>query len=130
MYIGDTLTWNVIVNSLSSLNPTFKVTDLQETDFWELLSPLLINNAEFSQMTLVNLLERLTAADLQWVKVFLAWELFEGYSHLPYGTIEKMCTYELAFAILNKHYHKTAFLMGVIFTQIERTGLVVKLCRV
>ena len=119
--------WNLLVHMLKTLRSDFQLTALDA--HIETLSAYGHGNRKNLHMTMLDILERLTIADVTRVKLLLSWKIIEGHEGLKYGRLETMNIYDLAHYIVQVYSVRAVRAMSLILAQIEQMDLVVTLSK-
>lgn len=81
-------------------------------------------NMRIAEARMLELLQELTEAEMQRLKVFLGDVVVEGVRHIPYGIIEDMKAYKLADVIISRLYGQYKCVMFAILTTLDRNDLI------
>lgn len=81
-------------------------------------------NTRLAKARLLELLQKLTKAEMKRLKVFLGYVVVEGVRHIPYGVIEYMEAYKLTDEIISRLYGHYKCVMFAILTALDRNDLI------
>uniref|UniRef100_A0A8D0CZ81 Pyrin domain-containing protein n=1 Tax=Sander lucioperca TaxID=283035 RepID=A0A8D0CZ81_SANLU len=79
------------------------------------------------EMVILDALSELSEADLDRVKLLLSWAIVKEYGHIPRGCIETLRPCRLTQEIATRYSDHAAYVMSLIFTQIQRPDMVEEL---
>lgn len=70
---------------------------------------------------------QVTGEELERVKLLLSWTIVKDHGRIPFGSIERSHPCDLTHQLVNKYHVHAAYVMSLIFTQIQRKDLVEEL---
>lgn len=125
-YLGHDVTWNIVLGILKLHMPEFSVTHLSAHGLERLERLDRCNNSKIDKVIL-DALSNLREGDLERVKLMLSWEIVTNYGHIPLARVESSSPRRLTEQIFSRYSDHTAYVMTLIFTQIQRLDMVEKL---
>ena len=122
-YLGDDVTWKILAGILQTHMPDFTITDLHAYGLKKLGKYDRCNNGKIKGVILDEL-SSLREGDLERVKLLLSWEIVKDYGHITLTRIENSSPRRLTDQIVSRYSDHAAYVMALIFTQIQHRDLV------
>lgn len=125
-YIGDDVAWRAVLGVLRTRMPGFNTLKLHVRDLKKLERYDWCNNCEI-QKAVLEALSGLSEAELKRVKLLLSWTIVQAYGKVNRACICTSSPDHLTEQIFAKYSEHAAYVMSLVFTQIERPDLLDKL---
>lgn len=125
-YVDEDTAWDGMLVVLRRSMRDFNVADLEAHDLEKLEKYDRRDDGETRRVVL-DALSGLSEADLDMVKLLLSWEIVSGHASIPRDGTEKSNPSRLTEQIFAKHSDHAAYVMSLIFAQIQRPDLVNRL---
>ena len=122
-YLGHDVTWNILLGILHMHMPDFSIPDLYAHGLEELEKYDRCNNGKIKK-AILDALSSLREGDLERVKLLLSWEIVKDYGHITLTRIENSSPRRLTDQIVSRYSDHAAYVMALIFTQIQHRDLV------
>ena len=125
-YLREPIAWTILVGILQKHWIYFNVVDLHAHGLEKLDKYDRCNNSDIKKVIL-DAISSMGDSELERVKLLLSWEIVKGYGHIPLGCLENSSRRRLTKQIIIQYSDHAAFVMSLIFTQIQRLDLVGRL---
>lgn len=131
-HLGDKDTWNILLGIFSMHKPSYAALvhiDIATYGLAKLKKYLYAHylvKLEMRKVILASLWD-LSESELERVKVLLSWEIFMDHGHIPFERLRDLSPGQLTEQVFSTYSDHTAYVMSLIFNQIQRLDLVEEL---